>query len=302
MRHRPALQALLLCGLLLHALCADAAQAFGFGVIAHPAGPTEGEVRLRTALAETDADNLAFVVVNGIKAADEPCSDRLYLDRRALLNDAQNGVVMSLAASDWAGCRDEDGRSAAIGRLARMRELFFPEQFSFGASRIPLVTQSANARFRMYPENARWEIGDVAFATVDLPANNNDYRFEAGRNSEFEDRLIADRNWLHQIFTYAKYRKLRGIVLFCDGNPLAPRRHSRRDGYAEIRRQLNALAAGFSGKVLIVHGEPARDGTGRSRIGWHGRLGEVGIGADWIKLKVDPALPELFAVAGAAQH
>ena len=110
-----------------------------------------------------------------------------------------------------------------------------------------MVRQSANPKFRTYVENARWEIGDILFATIDLPANNNHYLLEAGRNSEFEDRLVANRNWLHQIFTYAKYKKLQGVVLFSDGDPISPPNHARskRDGFAETRHQIVGSAAGF---------------------------------------------------------
>lgn len=292
-----ALRILALYGALALAPHATAATGkFSFGVIAHPLNAADAESVLHTAIEETDADNLAFVVANGIKAADEPCTDAAYGRRKALLDNAKNGLIVSLAASDWAACKEEDGKSAAIGRLSRLRELFFPDQFSFGASRIPIVRQSAAARFRTYVENARWEIGDTVFATIDLPANNNHYLFEAGRNSEFEDRLVANRSWLHQIFTYAKYRKLRGIVLFSDGNPVSPpnRAHGKRDGFAETRRLIVASAARFTGKVLVVHGgEMAVHDAG---IDWHGKLGELGIGPGWTKVAVDPGLPSLFAV------
>ena len=36
------------------------------------------DAALRAAIAETDADNLAFVVASGFKSKTEPCSDELY--------------------------------------------------------------------------------------------------------------------------------------------------------------------------------------------------------------------------------
>jgi len=280
---------------LLGALPAPAAPAFNFAVIPHPADAAGADVGLREAIRETDARNLAFVVANGIKAADESCSDTLYEDRKKLLQRAQNGLVVSLAASDWTACKEENGESAAIGRLSRLRELLFPEDFSFGAAKIPLVRQSTIPRFRAYVENARWEIGGVMFATIDLPADNNHFLYAAGRNSEFEDRVIANRSWLHRIFSYAKYQKLKGIVLFCDGNPLAPpARRAGRDGYQEVRRQLQALGSRFPGRVLIVHNAPdALPGTA-GIIHWHGRLGDVGASAPWLGIAVEGTLPATF--------
>ena len=46
-----------------------------------------------------------------------------------------------------------------------------------------------SAKFRAYSENARWEIGNVMFATFNLPANNNHYRIEAN-NVTNNDRGI----------------------------------------------------------------------------------------------------------------
>jgi len=293
------LRILILCALLAHGLPASAAtEKFGFAVISPPLGAAESESALHAAIEATDAKNLAFVVANGIKSVEEPCTDETYSRRKNLLDSAKNGLIVSLAASDWAYCRDENGKSAAIGRMTRMREMFFPDQFSFGATRIPLVQQSVSARFRIYVENARWEIGNVVFATVDLPANNNHYLIEAGRNSEFEDRLVANRNWLHQIFTYAKYRKLRGVVLFSDGNPLSSPGSIRgkRDGFAEIRRQITTSAARFPGVVLVVHGSDIQMHGASTEIHWHGRLGELATAPGWTGVNVDAALSSVFTL------
>ncbi|MDB5118639.1 MAG: putative transrane protein, partial [Mucilaginibacter sp.] len=158
-------------------LSASAAAAeFSFGVIGQSFVHNSGEPALHNALAESDEDNLAFVVVNGIKSASEPCTDQLYTRRRSMLEDAQNGIIMSLAAGDWVTCKNNAGRSTAIERLNQIRELFYDSDMSFGASKLDLIRQSASPKFREYAENARWEIGDVLFATVNLPVNNNHYR------------------------------------------------------------------------------------------------------------------------------
>jgi len=297
------LRKLIVCSALIaYALPSAATTRFSFAVIPHPAVAARAEAGLREAIRETDADDLAFVVANGIKAADEPCSDALYAERAALLKSAQNGLVVSLAATDWTGCKDENGRSAAIGRLSRLRDLLFPSEFSFGASRIPIMHQSTIPRFRRYAENMRWEIGGIMFATIDLPGDNNHYLFEAGRNSEFEDRVIANRNWLHRLFSYARYQQLKGIVLFADGNPLPPAASGsvRRDGYLETRRQLLALSAQFPGRILVVHNPTGQRRSSSPAILWHDRLGELEAAPPWTKITVDIAEPALFSVAPCA--
>ena len=283
---------------------------FSFGVIAHVFRNHADETALRNAISETDADNLAFVVANGIKASSEPCTDKLYGQRKALLSSAKNGLIVSLSASDWVTCRTSADRSAAIERLGRIRELFFSDEFSFGDSKIPLIRQSTSPKFRSYVENARWEIGNVVFATINLPAANNHYLPEGGRNSEFEDRQIANREWLQRIFLNAAQKKSDAVVLFCDGDPLTTQRHRvfdfnvKRDGFSEIRQRINSYAAHFDGKVLLIHGQgrPGADSSNPPAIIWQRNLGDLEVPAGWLKVTVDPANPKLFELGKAADQ
>lgn len=284
--------------------------ALSFGVISNTVVRTGDDARLKEAIAASDGDNLAFVVMNGIKSAGEPCSDKFYFQRKELFQGAKNGLIVSLAASDWSACQTDSGRSLAIERLNRVRELFFESEFSFGASKLPLLRQASMPKFRTYVENARWDIGNLVFATLHLPANNNDFLTAAGRNSEFEDRLIADREWLQRTFNIAAQKNAAAIVLFCDANPLAmPERGgrfgsgARRDGFMEIRKQLLALSARFAGRILLIHGQANAGNSAETGITWVGNIGAVAPVSGWLKVSVDAALPSLFAVmpTGAAK-
>ncbi len=193
-------------------------------------------------------------------------------------------------------------------RLTRLRELLFADEFSLGASKIPLIRQSNALKFRSFAENARWEVGSILFATINLPANNNHFRIEAGRNSEFEDRSIANRAWLHHIFAIAKLKKMIGIALICDGNPLAKpgAQHlfdgaAKHDGFAEIRQQLTALASKFPGRVLVIHNQAEKRAISASGIAWRGKFGRGGVWmTDWIKLTVQAENPEVFLLSKVA--
>jgi hypothetical protein len=207
---------------------------------------------------------------------------------------------MSLAANDWMTCKNSDGKSTAIERISQIREMFYDSDLSFGASKLDLMRQSASPKFRQYAENARWEIDGILFATLNLPANNNHYLNGGGRNGEFEDRLIADRDWLRRLFTIAASKKLAGIVLFCDANPLqplalrAPALHGQRDGFNEIRQQLTMLSEKYSGRVLLLHSQAAGVGN---KIVWHGNLGSLTSDLDWSKVEADTSRPSVFYVA-----
>ena len=304
-------KSLLLAALLLGMLpsCANAAE-FAFGVIGQSIKTPNDAAPLVQAIAESDADNLAFVVADGFKRADESCSDELYQQRYGVLANAKNGLILALAAGDWSECKSRSGRIDGIERLARLRELFFADEFSLGASKIPLIRQSITPKFRSYVENARWEVGNVVFTAFNLPAGNNRYRTEAGRNSEFEDRAIATRDWLRHTFTNAALHKSTGIVLICDGNPLAKsgqsrlfENNARRDGYAEVRQQLTALSAKFPGKVLLIHNRADTKAPHDEKITWHGNVGELEVDAGWVKVTVKTGSSVLFtAKVGEAQN
>ncbi|NEX59907.1 hypothetical protein [Noviherbaspirillum galbum] len=300
-QRRHAFPRLLTCAFLLALAHGSASLAapreFTFGILAHAAQGPDPEQALRTAIADTDDENHAFVVASGLKTDKEPCNDALYERRAEVLKSAKNGIVPSLAAHDWSACTTDGAApspSSAIGRLARLRDLLYADDFSLGGSRIPVVRQSSNVKFRAYAENMRWEIEGIMFATVNLPANNNNFVADAGRNSEFEDRLVANRDWLRRVFLHAAKMKARGIVLFCDGNPLAVQANVRRDGFTEIRRQLLGLAKEFEGRILVAHGQAPDGAKPAGTIAWKGNLGELAAYEGIFRLAAGGTSPGIF--------
>ncbi len=288
----------------LHATCALAQPSgdFAFGAVGQPVKTPTDAAPLEQAISESDADNLAFVTVDGFKRADEPCGDALYNQRFNLLTAVKNGVILVPAGSDWSDCRNPSGKQDSLERLERLRELFYSDEFSLGASKIPLIRQSITPKFRMYAENTRWDVGSVLFTSLNLPAANNRYRTEAGRNSEFEDRAVATRDWLRRSFSNARFRNMAGIVVICDGDPLTkPPKGPVRDGFAEVRQQLLQLAAKFPGKVLVIHNRIDGKQPQARGIVWRGNLGELELSDGWVKVSVKAGDPRLFTAAPGAQ-
>jgi hypothetical protein len=315
---RPAAHLGVLLGALLFAACALAAavkdkdkakdegkdETQHFVVIGHSFNDG-GEARLKAAIEAADDKSTAFVVVTGIKGNNEPCSDKLYQQRRALIDDAKRPMMVLPAGSDWTECRNSAGRTNAIERLNRVRELFYGEPNSLGARKLPVTRLSMSPRFRSYAENAHWSVGKVLYATVNLPANNNHYLLEAGRNSEYEDRLVANRFWLNRLFAIAKRDKLGAVVLFSEGDvkilsqqpgvlsTLLRRAVPGHDGFAETRRLILGLAQKFPGKVLLVDTSGLAKGA-KPAIEWRGNLGHLSTGAGALEVAVDPASKQLF--------
>lgn len=308
---RALLPRLLACAALLGAAGACAAAPKNtpqhqFGVIGHSFANGGGETHLEQALTKTRDASLAFVVATGIKSSKEPCSDTLYERRRELLEEARRPMVVLPAASDWAECRNAAGRLVGIERLNRLRELLYAEPSSLGARQIMLVRQSANSKFRSYAENAYWIVGNVLYATVNIPSNNNHYRPEAGRNSEFEDRAVANRFWLKRLFAQARRTRMSGLVLFSEGDVkilsdepglLARfgRQSTTQDGFAAVRKQIVQLAAQYQGKVLLIDTAPVGNGS-EPAIAWKGNLGHVSIGSRAVHVDVRPKAEQLFTL------
>lgn len=293
-----------------HAAAAEKAL-FRFGIVAQAPDAKLGESDFASALSVLNDEKLAFIVAGGFKSRQEPCADALYNERRELLDQSRNPVILSLSANDWAQCRNSSGKSAAVERLNRIREVFLAEPSSLGQRKTTLIRQSVTPQFRSYSENSRWKIQNILFATLHLPRNNNNYVAEAGRNAEFEDRLIANRDWLQKIFISAKRKKADGIVLFTDGNPLASfmretvaKENPNRDGFREIRKQIQKLSAGFSGKILLVHMQaalPDEAAAPKAQIRWSRNLGEIGVNTGISLISVMPS-PALFMLEQAPEH
>lgn len=287
-------QLLVLAGTALLAAVASAeVMRFSFGVLASGSAHLAEDSALRDAIRQSAPANLAFIVAQGIKNPAAACNDETYQRRKTAFENSQHGLIVSLNARDWAACGGDVSSTAPTGKLTRIRELFFSDEFSFGATKLPLVRQSTEVRFQNFDENARWEIGSAMFATVNLPANNNHFVMAAGRNGEFEDRLVANREWLRRVFTHASLKKLDAVVLFSDASPLVRQAKVRRDGFIEMRRHILALAATFKGKVLIVHAQPASGAT-TPAIRWRGNVGDIGIARGWMQFRIDPTVKNLI--------
>ncbi|EEO28890.2 hypothetical protein [Oxalobacter paraformigenes] len=267
---------------------------FYFLAMAQPA--ENNDTRLKKAFAKIAHAKPAFVVLNGIKAKTESCGDELLFERQNLFNTSEKPVILSLSEGDWVNCRNSKGDSLAIERLIRLKEIFFENAHSLGMQTLELTRQSLSNRFSNYPENAYWQKNAILFATLHMPAENNHYITAAGRNAEFEDRTIANKNWLDRLFRLASRHRYKGIVLFSDGNPFfysAPNglNPTPRDGFYEIRQKLNALVTRYPGRVLFIHGQGA---SAPAEIIWKGRLGTLGLRPDWTRIDVNPATQTLF--------
>ncbi len=291
----------------------DAPAAFSFAVIGTASGDADRSTS--TLLRAVDASPSRFVVHFDLSApSDTSCSHAARERRRALLDASGKPVVPVLAAVEWAACGNATGDP--LERLERIGDSFFSTDESLGQTRMPWLRQSAFARFHRYRENLRWQVGRVLFATINLPDNNNNFRIAAGRNGEFEERLVANRAWLERTFRLAAERRLAGIVLFVDAAPrfsapmrVPDARTRERDGYYEWKRAFRDFVLAFKGQVLLVQARyapgppgppdldhPLQNPAGKA-IANFTRIALKDSGAmSWLRIDVDAADVRIFRV------
>jgi hypothetical protein len=266
-----------------------------------------------------------FIIDTGnLKAPAEACDDTLLLGRLALLDSAPVPLFYVPGENEWGACQfGPNGTYDPRERLDFIRDHFYGDDQSLGVKRLPLARQSASPRFRQYRENTRWQSGDVVFVTLNVPGDNNHFLNEGGRNGEFEERSVANIEWLERAGAYARRMHARAIVIAFEGDPQfeAGARHDRlfgwlrfdrqlaRDGYAELKQALLKLTQRFEGPVLLIDGglsplaagyridEPLRDEHG-TRVANFARLEVSGSPhlMQWIRVTVEPERKELFRI------
>lgn len=284
-------------------------KAFAFAAIGDAPYGEQEAVIFKDLLQEIGHDTSRFVLHAGdIKSGTESCADELLLERKQLLDQARQPLILVPGDNEWTDChRISAGQYNPTERLQRLRDLFFADEYSLGQEKLRLVRQSEMAKFRSYRENVRWEYNGILFIGLNLPGSNNNYQTAAGRNGEFDDRLIANRVWLQRAFAHARQRRMKGIVILVQANPDFEHTHHKngRDGYSEFRLLLAAQVSRFAGRVLLIHGDSHRFQVNQPLHNAQGKVlsnftrvevfGSPFIN-HWVRIKVDPARSALFEV------
>lgn len=291
----------LLAVALLATACASrppSPDAFTFGVMGDTPYNEREEARYLEMLERIGAEPLAFVVhVGDIKSGSSPCTDAIFATRRAQLDRLPHPLIYTPGDNEWTDCR----RTGAdpLERLAKLREVFFPDAWSLGARRIATAEQrEAIGTCTPYPENRAWTHSGVRFVTLNIPGSNNNVGFDRASDAEARCRDDANRRWLERAVVESAGDDTRALVVAIQADPWA----TRKPVYREFLAQLREAAARLRKPVLFVHGDthqyrvdmPFTDALGApvpnlTRLETYGSP-FVG----WVKVTVDPAEPELF--------
>lgn len=250
---------------------------------------------------EVNAANVEFSVFVGDLKGGGRCENAHYTGAIDVLNTFTAPVVYTPGDNEWTDCQlfAQD----PLERLARLRQMMFPTNQSFGERKLTVDQQRPD-----YPENARWRAGGVQFVTVHVVGSNNNHiadpdaeepnspRTAADRRAaeaEYQARDAASRAWLREAFARAVSDGAAMVVIFMQANPFfdvpaADRVNRRVDGFDRFLDTLRGELEAFAKPVVLVHGDTHRYRFDRplphlTRVESYGSP-DVG----WVAITVDP--------------
>jgi hypothetical protein len=241
------------------------------------------DAKFQLVIKDMNRHPLAFVVHDGdIKDPASPCDDARYAKVRGWFNEMDAPLVYTPGDNEWMDCADP------VGRLAFLRDTFFPADESLGEQRLPLTTQ----RDRGYPENARWTKGGVVFATLNVPGPNDDI----ANPDESGPRRLANLDWLRAAFEVAEATEAPAVMIIWQADPFTGLFDH---AFSYLTNELKRRAMEFGKPVVLVHGDthtytidhPWPDVPHFTRVETHALVDPT----SWIRVTVNPEAAGVFA-------
>lgn len=317
---------------------ADAqSQKFQFAAIGDTAYSKRGEQEFDRMIAAMNREPLAFVVHVGDFEADPrpyarnpdkismPCTDESFARVLASFQRSAHPFVLTPGDNDWTDCHLLKARNVdPLERLAKLREMFFPEGRSLGPRTMAVDSQAKDQGFARFRENLTWTMNGVVFATLHTVGSNDNFGRTAETDAEHAERKAANIAWMKKAFATARAPEVRGLVLFTQAN-VAFESHwteSLKDRYVRSAggrmpkdaegtaydALVDALATemeSFRKPVLFVHGDTHLFRVNKPLISKKTRrflenFTRVEVFGDpethWVRIAVDPSKPELFTI------
>jgi len=287
---------------------AQTGERFSFAIIGDTPYSFGEEWMFAAMLKDISREDLAFVVhIGDFKNGTSPCSDELFAKRLQQFQSVRHPFIFVPGDNEWTDCH----RSGAdpLERLAKLRELFYPDDDSLGERKLKLERQSADPNFAEYRENVRWTLGSALFIGLNIPGSNNNLGRTPQMDAEYAQRSAANAAWLAQSFDQAKKSGLAAVFIAIQANPRLERPFlhpaNAADGYSALRQELLAHALAFGKPVILIHGDthhyrvdqPLVDPATHKPVERFTRIESFGSpSVDWIRVTVDADDPKLLAI------
>lgn len=267
---------------------------------------------IRNKIIPTIADtNLPFVIhVGDLKKGSKKCTDKRLRRNGQLVKDLMPGKVFYTPGdNDWTDCDRDD--MSELERLDFLRDLMFSKEME-------LPVHWDHARQAGYPENARWRLQGVQFATLHVVGSNN------GRDEIDVDPvdLVLDRvdardqanlTWMRTAFASAQQSEVKALVLAMQADtinntdyrrPCTSENRDECNAYANLLTEMRQLAKEFDHPVLLIHGSTRPYCWDRNFGGTQApKLQRINILGDYTDtdatvIRFDPTHPERFSARG----
>ena len=281
---------------------------FSFAVIGDTPYHSGEEWLFADMLKDIDREDLAFVLhVGDFKSGSSPCSDDLFAKRLQQFQSVRHPFIFVPGDNEWTDCHRSG--TDPLERLAKLREMFYPDDDSLGRRKLRLARQSADPRFAEYRENVRWTVGPALFIGLNIPGSNNNLGRTPQMDAEYARRSAANAAWLTEGFDLAKKNGDAAVFIVTQADPHFEGSFRRpahaADGYAQFRQELLAHTLAYGKPVILIHGDthryrvdhPLVDPATKKPVERFTRIESFGSPfVDWIRVNVDPADPKLLVV------
>ncbi len=250
--------------------------------------------------------------IRGSAAA--PCSNEVFQARFELYQQFQFPFVYTPGDNEWFDCGSPGGGEFEdYERLDYIRSLFFPSPgFTTGSRPMEVQTQSTEAGFQEFVENAMWVHGEVVFSTFHLVALTRPPTDPAIARR----RMDAAVAWIDRTFARAEELNSRGVFLVSHADPwlvsglpavverICPDCLEPRAGLDRLYPVLEELSIAFSRPVVLAVGDthvfrvdkPLYSTDSGLLVENFTRVEPFGNPyAHWVRVRVDPRERELFS-------
>jgi hypothetical protein len=156
----------------------------------------------------------------GYRDGSLPCSDETFNNRKNLAQSFKPPFILTPGDNDWTDCHYVKSASYdPLERLAKLREIFFSGNDSFGQQTLSITRQSSDPKYSKFRENLRWTYGDVLCVTLHLVGSDNNFGRTKEMDAEYAERNAADLVWMKEGFDFAKRNGSKAIMIITQANP-----------------------------------------------------------------------------------
>ena len=194
--------------------------------------------------------------VGDIKSGSTLCSDEMFARVYSQFMAFDKPLIYTPGDNEWTDChRKNNGPYDPVERLQKIRGLFFSSDQSLGRQPLKLEQQSAQAAFRDFPENRRWAVENISFATIHMVGSNNNDQPELPSSSEFKLRNEANIAWMKEVFATARKQNHKAIVFAMQADTFYDPSKPPESGFVDWLAAFQQEMSSWKKPVLLIQGD-----------------------------------------------